>query len=227
MATFLNSLQSMSLTVPKSESQTSGRLLAANLADPMTFLATNAPIFGLMGGFLLVYILVKVFLAYHEKDDEGVFQTCPNFRFYLVESFKFMQMRFKWIYFDFVAWISFLPFTYFALVQLKNFSFSSALSAISSLLALLIIAVYPLYPFFIAYLLRKNYNSLVQQTDSLIEMSLEPYVYKLKRPETEIPEEGQPILKYFTFENFRLIYVPLKYLRKFIFVLIVAICPVP
>lgn len=74
----------MSLTVPKSESQTSGRLLAANLADPMTFLATNAPIFGLMGGFLLVYILVKVFLAYHEKEDEGVFQTCPNFRFYLV-----------------------------------------------------------------------------------------------------------------------------------------------
>lgn len=138
-----------------------------------------------------------------------------------------MQMRFKWIYFDFVAWISFLPFTYFALVQLKNFSFNTALSAISSLLAMVIIAVYPLYPFFIAYLLRKDYNNLVQQTNSLIEMSLEPYVYKVKRPETEIPEEGQPILKYFTFENFRLIYVPLKYLRKFIFVLIVAICPVP
>lgn len=161
-------------------------MLAANLTDPMAFLATNAPIFALMGGFLLVYILIRVFLAYNGKG-EGILLSCPNARFYIIETIKFMQMRFKWIYFDFVAWISFLPFTYFALVQLKNFSFATGLEGISSLLSIVIIVLYPLYPFYIAYLLRINYNDLVQQTNTLVEMSLSPYVYKLKRPEQEIP----------------------------------------
>ena len=33
--------------------------------------------------------------------------------------------------------------------------------------------------------------------------------------------------KYFTFENMRLIINPLKYFRKFVFVLVIAICPFP
>ncbi len=73
-----------------------------------------------------------------------------------------MRKRFKWIYFDFVAWISYLPFIYFALMQLKAFSFKTGLQGFSSLLAIAIIIVYPLYPFFIVYLLRQNYNHLVQ-----------------------------------------------------------------
>jgi hypothetical protein len=36
-----------------------------------------------------------------------------------------------------------------------------------------------------------------------------------------VEEENLPPIKYFTMENFRLIYNPLKYLRKFLFVLIV------
>lgn len=57
-------------------------------------------------------------------------------------------------------------------------------------------------------------------------MSLSPYVYKVKRPLREIMP-GQPIRDYFTAENFRLIYDPLKYFRKFLFVLIVAVCHEP
>jgi hypothetical protein len=56
-----------------------------------------------------------------------------------------MKKRFKWIYFDFIAWISFLPFLYFSIMQLKNFSFSTALSGFSCILSLVIIVVYPLY----------------------------------------------------------------------------------
>lgn len=39
-------------------------MLASSLSDPMAFLATSAPIFGLMGGFLLAYILVLLFERY-------------------------------------------------------------------------------------------------------------------------------------------------------------------
>jgi hypothetical protein len=61
MDNFLNSLQSISLTIPPSaNTQARRRLLVNSLSDPLTFLVTNAPIFGLMGGFLLAYILIYV-----------------------------------------------------------------------------------------------------------------------------------------------------------------------
>ena len=101
-----------------------------------------------------------------------------------------MKARFKWIYFDFVAWVSYLPFVYFAVVQLGTFSFDSALAGFSSILSIIIIIVYPLYPFFIAYQIKQNYNALVQENDSIVEMSLSPWVYKVKRPEF-ILDEGE------------------------------------
>lgn len=56
-------------------------------------------------------------------------------------------------------------------------------------------------------------------------MSLSPWVWKVKRPAT-IPVEGEPFT-YVSKDNFKLIYYPLKYFRKFIFVLVVALCPSP
>jgi hypothetical protein len=73
-----------------------------------------------------------------------------------------MKKRFKWIYFDFIAWMSYVPFVYFSLMQLKAFSFETALSGFSCILSLVIIVAYPLYPFFIIYLLKQNYNDLVK-----------------------------------------------------------------
>lgn len=126
-------------------------MLASSLSDPMAFLATSAPIFGLMGGFLLAYILVVLFERYIKE--ESCF-SCPNFKFYLTEICVFMKQRFKWIYFDFIAWISFLPFLYFSIMQLKAFSFNTGLEGFSSILAIVIVVVYPLYPFWILYLLK-------------------------------------------------------------------------
>lgn len=111
-------------------------------------------------------------------------------------------------------------------MQLKSFSFSTGLQGFSSILSIVIIIVYPLYPFFIIYLIKQNYNDLVQENNTLVEMSLSPYVHKVKRPATEIrPDE--PLKNYLTAANFRLIYDPLKYIRKFIFVLVVALCSTP
>jgi hypothetical protein len=163
-------------------------MLVSTLSSPLTFLATNAPIFALMGGFLALYLGIFMFRKYADK-------CCLNFprvKFYVTESCLFMEKRFKWIYFDFIAWISYLPFIYFSLMQLKAFSFHSFLEGISCLLGIIIIATYPLYPFFIVYLLRKNYNNIIKE-DKMAEMSLSPFIYKVKRPHTEIPEEGQPV----------------------------------
>ena len=136
-----------------------------------------------------------------------------------------MKKRFFWIYFDFLAWLAYLPFLYFGIVQLKNFSFNSFLNGFSSLLSIVIVVVLPLYPVLITYLLKKNYNHLVLENDQFVEMSLRPFVEKVKRPSSVIME-GEDF-KYFTYENFRLIVDPIKYFRKFIFVLVIALCPVP
>jgi hypothetical protein len=58
-------------------------------------------------------------------------------------------------------------------------------------------------------------------------MSLSPYIYKVKRPQEQIPVEGQPLKKYINGDNMRLIFDPLKYIRKAAFVFIVALCPYP
>lgn len=79
-----------------------------------------------------------------------------------------MRKRFKWIYFDFVMWLSFLPFLYFGLLQVKKFNFDSAIEGVSSLLALLFVIVYPLYPIFITYQIKKNYKEICKETNQLI-----------------------------------------------------------
>ena len=55
-------------------------------------------------------------------------------------------------------------------------------------------------------------------------MSLSPYINKVKRP-SELPDEDS--FKYCSKDNFILLYYPLKYFRKFIFVLILATVTVP
>lgn len=156
MEMFLDSLQSISLTVPSSSG--TRRLLASSLSDPLAFLATSAPIFGMMGGFLLLYILVLVIENHAIKCSD----SCPRVYFYTAEICAFMKKRFKWIYFDFVAWVSYLPFVYFSIMQLQAISFATFLEGFSCILSIVIIVTYPLYPFFIIYLLKQNYNDLVQ-----------------------------------------------------------------
>lgn len=71
-----------------------------------------------------------------------------------------MSNRFKWIYFDFVAWLSYLPFLYFSIVQVQRFNFNDALNGFSSILAIIILGTYPLYPILIAYNIKKNYVAI-------------------------------------------------------------------
>ena len=133
----------------------------------------------MMGGFLLLYLIIYIF----QRNSESCCASCPNLHFYVEEICIFIKARFKWIYFDFIAWISYLPFVYFAVVQLTTFSFESALAGFSSILAIFIIVIYPLYPALICYQIKSNYNALVQENDKIVEMSLSPWVYKVKRPE--------------------------------------------
>lgn len=100
-----------------------------------------------------------------------------------------MKKRFLWIYFDFIAWLAYLPFLYFGIVQLKNIAFNNFLAGFSSILSIVIVVAFPLYPVLIAYLIKKNYNSLVLENDSQLEMSLRPYVDKVKRPEKIVADD--------------------------------------
>ena len=97
-----------------------------------------------------------------------------------------MQKRFKWIYFDFVIWLSYLPFIFFAVIQVQNISFEDALYGISSILSIVILATYPFVPIFIVYHLKQNYNAICLENDKLTEMSLSPWINKVKRP-SELP----------------------------------------
>jgi len=56
------------------------------------------------------------------------------------------------------------------------------MAGFSSIFSIVIAVLYPLYPFFICYQIKQNYNALVQENDTLVEMSLSPWVYKVKRP---------------------------------------------
>jgi len=75
---FLDSLQSISLTVPPTSGGGSRRLLASALSDPLAFLATSAPIFAMMGGFLGLYFIVLLVENYAIKCSE----SCPRVYFY-------------------------------------------------------------------------------------------------------------------------------------------------
>lgn len=164
-----------------------------------------------MLGFICAYIAVLIVDRYKDY----WFSSCPNFREYLGYMNEFMKKRFKYIYVDCVMWISYLPFMYFAILQLKANSYASGMEVFSSLLAIVIVVVYPLYPFFILRLLfdcsnnLTNYESITlrlpeREDDErsmcqdvsccpridLEEMSLSPYVDKVVRPvfNRDIPE---------------------------------------
>jgi hypothetical protein len=98
-----------------------------------------------MIGFIAAYITVVVF----EKYNASCCMSCPTAQRYLGYICEFMQKRFKFIYVDCVMWISYLPFLYFAILQLQIIDFSNGLNAFSTLIAVVIVVIYPLYPFFI------------------------------------------------------------------------------
>lgn len=104
--------------------------------------------------FLSIYIVVWLLQKYMDS----CFSRCPKARFYSTEICEFLLKRFKWAYFDFIMWLSYVPFLFFSLVQLQNFSLENSDKAVSSLISLVIIIVYPLYPFFIAWLIKSHYE---------------------------------------------------------------------
>lgn len=212
VSTFLNSLELMSFKLPfeviksdkKNSDQQARRMLAATqtgTAVANTFLYANQSILILMVIFLAIYVVVLLLQKYMDF----CFSRCPKARFYSNEITEFLLKRFKWAYFDFVMWLSYVPFLFFALVQLQNFSFETGDKSVSSLISLVIIVVYPAYPFFIGWLIKSHYETLKEEdTDKLLEMSMGPYVSKIQR------------------DKISLAYAPLKYLRKLLFAILVA-----
>ena len=94
--------------------------------------------------FVVIYITCLIFDRY-----DGICASCPNLLRYLHHICDFMKKRFKFIYVDTIMWISYMPFLYFAILQLKSFNFSSGMHSLSSILSLFIVVIYPLYPFYI------------------------------------------------------------------------------
>ena len=178
MKTFLSSLQFMSLSSLGTSSTTSSRrmLLAT---ESLSFLQINLPIFIMMGCFLTLYGLTMLI----SKNIDSMCLSCPKFNFYVKEICIFLSNRFKWIYFDFVVWLSYLPFLYFALIQVQKFNFSTGLEGFSSIFAVLVLIAYPLYPALIIYNIKRNYVALCMENDKMVEMSLSPWMYKVKRPQ--------------------------------------------
>lgn len=161
MNTFLNSLSATSYTTnsgtdntntdSSSTSSISSKRLLTAVDYTSNFFQTNLPIFLMMIAFVSAYVLVLIF----EKYQNSCCLSCPNLLRYISYTCQFMKMRFKYIYVDTVMWISYLPFLYFSILQLKKGDFSAGASVFSSLLAIVIIIVYPLYPLFI---LRKLFD---------------------------------------------------------------------
>lgn len=182
----------------------SRRLMVSTAAKTVSksFLIANQSIILLMLIFLAIYITTLLMQKYMDC----CFKTCPNARFYSTEICEFLLKRFKWAYFDFILWLSYMPFLFFALVQLQMLSVETADKAISSVLSVVIILTYPLYPFFIGWLIKSHYAVLqVEDSDALLEMSMSPYVGKIKR------------------DKWSLLYYPLKYLRKLLFIIFVSL----
>ena len=237
MESFLASLQGISLTNNGSNTPPPARrlLAAASLANPSSFLELNAFIFLLIGLFIVLYAAILIF----QRNMDACCNSCPRLFFYVNEICEFMKQRFFWLYLDFIVWLAYIPFLYFAIVQLMNFAFTNFLTGFSSLLSIVIIVVLPLYPFFICYLLKKNYNTLVLENDKLVEMSLRPFIDKVKRPSDVmmIPPDNEEnegcraklrrMRRFISFENFRLIVDAIKYFRKFLFVLVIAVSTNP
>lgn len=85
-----------------------------------------------------------------------------------------MEKRFKYIYVDLVMWISYLPFLYFSMLQLKEMKFDSGVNALSSLIAVVIITVYPLYPLFILRKLFDKGDNLSNYRAITLQLPLDP-----------------------------------------------------
>lgn len=166
MTEFLNSLQTMSLTSggttvtdgsAPAEVEARRRLLTTTKSTHFTesFIEVNASIFYLMFAFLGAYAAIWIFQKFVT---EACRVSCNTVWFYMDSICEFMQKRFKWIYFDFIMWLSYIPFLYFAVMQLKEFNFENGSQGFSSILAIVIIATYPLYPAFICYLMKSHYS---------------------------------------------------------------------
>ena len=157
MKTFLSSLSFMSMSNlgSTSSSETSSRrmLLAT---ESLSFLQINLPIFIMMGCFLILYILTLLMV----RNIDSMCLSCPNLNFYVKEICIYLSNRFKWIYFDFVVWLSYLPFLYFSLMQVQKFNFNSGLEGFSSIFSVIVLITYPLYPVLIAYNIKKNYVAI-------------------------------------------------------------------
>lgn len=76
-----------------------------------------------MGCFLVLYGLTFLIGKYIDS----MCLSCPNFNFYVKEICIYLANRFKWIYFDFVVWLSYLPFLFFSIKQVQKFNFNSGL----------------------------------------------------------------------------------------------------
>ena len=130
--------------------QASRRLTAIAYTD--SFLTTAMPIFIMMGCFLCAYIVVVLF----QKYSESCCSSSPCLHKYMKYTCRFMERRFRYTYVDLVMWISYLPFLYFGLLQVKNLRWDNGLNIFSNLLAFVILAIYPFYPLFI---LRKIFDT--------------------------------------------------------------------
>ena len=86
-------------------------------------------------------------------------------------------------------WISFLPFLYFGILQLKSFNFTNGAQSISSILAIIIVAVYPLYPFYIL-------KQLFDKTDDPLTNLINYKAITLKLPLHMSEEEGSMCKNY-------------------------------
>jgi len=121
---FLSSLSSMSMTSGGTtvtdntapQEVPARRLLTTSTYYTQSFIEVNASLFFLMFAFIGAYLAIYVFQRFVT---ETCRVSCNVVWFYLDAICEFMQKRFKWIYFDFIMWLSYIPFLYFALLQLK------------------------------------------------------------------------------------------------------------
>ena len=153
LVTFLDSMSICSYTNSgntTANSTATGRRLTG-IAYTDSFLTTSIPIFIIMGCFTCAYIVVLLF----EKYQDSCCTSCPCIQKYMKYTCRFMERRFRYIYLDLVMWISYLPFLYFGLLQVKNLRWDTGLNIFSNLLAFVILLIYPLYPIFI---LRKIFD---------------------------------------------------------------------
>lgn len=189
MNNFLNSLSAVSYTTSSGTNEhsnststngttTSNRLLTA-INYTSSFLTTNLPIFLIMISFVGAYFMVLLV----ERYNQSCCMSCPTVQKYMVYICDFMKRRFKYIYVDEVMWISYLPFLYFAVLQLQSGRFDSGINIFSSLLAIAIIIIYPLYPIFI---LRKIFDRSSDPAEDLQNYK----AITLKQPEIVDEEKG-------------------------------------